>query len=220
MRTYSAKPGEVTRNWWVVDAEGKNLGRLSTEIADVLRGKNKPQYTPHVDTGDFVVVVNAEKVAVTGNKLTGKLYHRHSGYPGGLQDSHSRADARAAAYRSNQQGGQGYAAQEPSRRPATDQTQDLRRAQASACRPEAGGVAMAAVVYSATGKRKTSVARVRLMPGTGNITVNGKDVKDYFNRQTLVLAVQGRRWSRRAPTPATTSSPTPVVAASRVRPGP
>jgi large subunit ribosomal protein L13 len=85
VRTYSAKPGEVARNWWVVDAEGKNLGRLATEIADVLRGKNKPQYTPHVDTGDFVVVVNAEKIAVTGNKMTGKLYHRHSGYPGGLK---------------------------------------------------------------------------------------------------------------------------------------
>ncbi len=85
MRTYSAKPGEVQRNWWVVDAEGKNLGRLASEIANVLRGKNKPQYTPHVDTGDFVVVVNAEKIAVTGNKLAGKVYYRHSGYPGGLK---------------------------------------------------------------------------------------------------------------------------------------
>jgi large subunit ribosomal protein L13 len=85
VRTYSAKPGEVQRNWWVVDAEGKNLGRLASEIADVLRGKNKPQYTPHVDTGDFVVVVNAEKIAVTGKKLTDKLYRRHSGYPGGLR---------------------------------------------------------------------------------------------------------------------------------------
>ena len=85
MRTYSAKPGEVQRNWWVVDAEGKNLGRLASEIAIVLRGKNKPQYTPHVDTGDFVVVVNAEKVAVTGDKMTGKVYYRHSGYPGGLR---------------------------------------------------------------------------------------------------------------------------------------
>ena len=85
MRTYSAKPGEVQRNWWIVDAEGKNLGRLASEIATVLRGKNKPQYTPHVDTGDFVVVVNAEKVAVTGNKMTGKVYYRHSGYPGGLR---------------------------------------------------------------------------------------------------------------------------------------
>ncbi len=85
MRTYSAKPGEVQRNWWVVDADGKNLGRLASEIADVLRGKNKPQYTPHIDTGDFVVVVNAEKIAVTGNKLAAKIYYRHSGYPGGLK---------------------------------------------------------------------------------------------------------------------------------------
>jgi len=85
VRTYSAKPGEVQRNWWIVDAQGKNLGRLASEIATVLRGKNKPQYTPHVDTGDFVVVVNAEKVAVTGNKMTGKVYYRHSGYPGGLR---------------------------------------------------------------------------------------------------------------------------------------
>lgn len=85
MKTYSAKPGEVQRSWWVVDADGKNLGRLASEIAIVLRGKNKPQYTPHVDTGDFVVVVNAEKIAVTGNKLTGKVYYRHSGYPGGLK---------------------------------------------------------------------------------------------------------------------------------------
>ena len=85
MKTYSAKPGEIQRNWWVVDAEGKNLGRLASEIAVALRGKNKPQYTPHTDTGDFVVVVNAEKIAVTGNKLSDKLYHRHSGYPGGLK---------------------------------------------------------------------------------------------------------------------------------------
>lgn len=73
------------RRWYVVDAEGKTLGRLSTQIADVLRGKRKPTYTPHVDTGDFVVVINAEKVSVTGNKRTEKLYHRHSGYPGGLR---------------------------------------------------------------------------------------------------------------------------------------
>ena len=85
MKTYSAKPGEITREWYLVDAEGKTLGRLATQIADVLRGKRKPAYTPHVDTGDFVVVVNAEKVAVTGNKLDDKMYYRHSGYPGGLK---------------------------------------------------------------------------------------------------------------------------------------
>jgi large subunit ribosomal protein L13 len=86
MKNYNAKPGEVARDWYVVDAEGKTLGRLATAIADTLRGKNKPQYTPHVDTGDFVVVVNAEKIAVTGKKLDEKMYYRHSGYPGGLRE--------------------------------------------------------------------------------------------------------------------------------------
>jgi len=85
MKTYNAKPGEVERRWYVVDAEGQILGRLATQIAETLRGKGKAQYTPHVDTGDFVVVVNAEKIAVTGNKLDEKLYYRHSGYPGGLR---------------------------------------------------------------------------------------------------------------------------------------
>jgi large subunit ribosomal protein L13 len=85
MKTYSAKPGEVTREWYLVDAQGQTLGRLATLIADTLRGKRKPQYTPHVDTGDFVVVVNAEKIVTTGNKLDSKVYHRHSGYPGGLK---------------------------------------------------------------------------------------------------------------------------------------
>jgi large subunit ribosomal protein L13 len=85
MKTYTAKPGEIARQWYLVDAEGQTLGRLATRIADTLRGKNKPQYTPHVDTGDFVVVINAEKVAVTGQKLDQKRYYRHSGYPGGLR---------------------------------------------------------------------------------------------------------------------------------------
>ena len=84
-KTYNAKPGEVTRDWYVVDASGQTLGRLATQIADTLRGKNKPQYTPHVDTGDFVIVVNAEKIRVTGNKLDQKRYYRHSGYPGGIR---------------------------------------------------------------------------------------------------------------------------------------
>jgi large subunit ribosomal protein L13 len=85
MKTYSAKTGEITREWYIVDADGQTLGRLATRIADRLRGKGKPQFTPHIDTGDFVVVVNAERVAVTGNKLDDKLYYRHSGYPGGLR---------------------------------------------------------------------------------------------------------------------------------------
>jgi large subunit ribosomal protein L13 len=86
MKTWNAKPGEVQRRWYVVDAEGQTLGRLATRIADTLRGKHKPEYTPHVDTGDFVVVVNAEKIHVTGKKLDDKMYYRHSGYPGGLKE--------------------------------------------------------------------------------------------------------------------------------------
>jgi large subunit ribosomal protein L13 len=85
MKTYVATPSTRERNWLVVDASGQTLGRLSTQIADALRGKRKPEFTPHVDTGDFVIVVNAEKVSVTGKKREEKLYYRHSGYPGGLR---------------------------------------------------------------------------------------------------------------------------------------
>ena len=85
MTTESAKPAEVRREWYVVDAEGKTLGRLATELARRLRGKHKPQYTPHVDTGDYIVVVNAEKIRVTGNKLKDKMYYRHTGYIGNLK---------------------------------------------------------------------------------------------------------------------------------------
>jgi len=85
MNTFSAKPAEVRRDWFVVDATGKTLGRLSTEIALRLRGKHKPEYTPHVDTGDYIVVVNAEKIRVTGNKLKDKMYHRYTGYIGNLK---------------------------------------------------------------------------------------------------------------------------------------
>ena len=85
MKTYVANSNDRQRDWLVVDATGQTLGRLATQIADALRGKNKPVYTPHVDTGDFVIVVNAEKISVTGNKLADKKYYRHSGYPGGLK---------------------------------------------------------------------------------------------------------------------------------------
>ncbi len=85
MRTYVATPATRERNWLVVDANGKTLGRLASQLAGVLRGKRKPEYTPHCDVGDFVIVVNAEKIAVTGRKRTEKRYYRHSGYPGGLR---------------------------------------------------------------------------------------------------------------------------------------
>jgi large subunit ribosomal protein L13 len=85
MKTFVATPTTRQRDWYVVDAEGQTLGRLATQLADVLRGKRKPDYTPHIDTGDFVVVVNAEKIKVTGDKMNSKIYWRHSGYPGGIK---------------------------------------------------------------------------------------------------------------------------------------
>lgn len=87
MKTYSAKKGDIARDWYLVNAEGKPLGRLAAEIAKRLKGKHKAIYTPHVDTGDFIVVVNADKILLTGNKLTDKIYHHHTGYPGGLKST-------------------------------------------------------------------------------------------------------------------------------------
>lgn len=86
MSTYVAKPADIQRKWYVVDAEGQTLGRLASEVAKVLRGKNKPQYTPFLDTGDYVIVVNAAKMVLTGNKLDQKVYRYHTGYPGGLKE--------------------------------------------------------------------------------------------------------------------------------------
>ena len=85
MKTFSAKPAEVKRDWYVIDASGKTLGRMATEIARRLRGKHKPEYTPHIDTGDYIVVVNANKVAVTGNKASDKMYYHYTGYMGGMK---------------------------------------------------------------------------------------------------------------------------------------
>jgi large subunit ribosomal protein L13 len=86
MKTYSVKQADITRSWWLVDADGLVLGRLAAELAKILKGKNKPIYTTHLDVGDHVIVVNADKVMLTGNKLQKKIYYRHSGYPGGLKE--------------------------------------------------------------------------------------------------------------------------------------
>ena len=86
MGTYMAKPADIQRNWYIIDAQGKPLGRVATEAARILRGKHKPIFTPHIDTGDFVIIINAEKAILTGNKLKNKKYYRHSGYPGGLKE--------------------------------------------------------------------------------------------------------------------------------------
>lgn len=87
MKTYATKPEDIERRWWVVDAEGKILGRLASEVATILRGKHKPYFAPHLDTGDYVIVINAAKIRVTGKKLDDKIYYRHSGYPGGLRST-------------------------------------------------------------------------------------------------------------------------------------
>ena len=115
MKTYVAKPTDRERNWLVVDAEGQTLGRLATQIADALRGKRKPTYTPHIDTGDFVVVVNAEKISVTGQKRAEKMYYRHSGYPGGLKSRTLERHARAPAGRGHPPRGEGHDAPQPPR---------------------------------------------------------------------------------------------------------
>jgi large subunit ribosomal protein L13 len=90
MKTYVAKPSTIVKKWYVVDASGRTLGRLATVVADTLRGKNKPIYTPTIDTGDFVVIINADKVVVTGKKAEDKMYYRHSGYPGGIKSESYR----------------------------------------------------------------------------------------------------------------------------------
>ena len=86
MKTFMANPAKIDRKWYVVDAEGQTLGRLASEVAKVLRGKNKPEFTPHIDTGDYVIVINAEKIAVTGKKMDQKVYHHHSAYVGGMKE--------------------------------------------------------------------------------------------------------------------------------------
>jgi large subunit ribosomal protein L13 len=89
-KSYSPKPGDIKREWWIVDAEGKTLGRIATTVASILKGKHKPIYAPHMDTGDFVIIINASKIRVTGNRMDDKMYYRHSNYPGGLSEINLR----------------------------------------------------------------------------------------------------------------------------------
>ena len=152
--TFMAKPGQVERKWYVVDATDVPLGRLSAVVASVLRGKNKPTFTPHTDTGDFVIVINAEKVKLTGKKATDKIYYTHSMYPGGLKQ------ISAGELRSK-----------------------------NAVRLIEKSVKMAQAQYAGTGRRKNAVARVRLVPGTGKITVNKKDVEEYIPHADLRLVI-------------------------------
>jgi len=187
MKTYNAKPGEIARHWYVVDADGQTLGRLATRIADQLRGKGKPEYTPHVDTGDFVIVVNAEKIHVTGNKLDQKRYYRHSGYPGGLRSRTLREQLDRRPEEVLRAAVKGML---PKNRLARQQITKLKiyAGPEHPHGPQApqplrvGGQMSQRAQYRGTGKRKTSVARVILRPGDGNTWFNGRTIEDYFPR--------------------------------------
>ena len=136
MRTYSPKPADIQREWHVIDATDVVLGRLAVQTATLLRGKHKPTFAPHVDTGDFVIIVNAEKVALSGNKKTTKLAYRHSGYPGGLTATPIGELLEKDAAQGHREGRLGHAPQEPPRSPDAEEAQGLRRPRAPARGPE------------------------------------------------------------------------------------
>ena len=200
MRTYSPKASEITRKWYVVDAEGLVLGRLSTEVARILRGKHKPTFAPHLDTGDHVIIVNAEKVVLTSNKAEQKIVYRHSGYPGGLK----AADVRRRSGR-QARGGRAprrprHAPEEPPRSPDAHQAQGVRRpeppplgAAARAPRPrrrpahrlgERRAPAPRAVDRSPQAGHRPCPRAPQRGEGDGTITVNKRPLADYFPSKT------------------------------------
>ena len=187
----------IERNWFLVDAKDKTLGRLATEIATVLRGKNKPTFTPHLDTGDFVIVVNAEKVEVTGKKASQKLYRRHSGRPGGMKIDKFESLQERIPERIIEQAVKGML---PHNSLGRQQFKKL-KVYKGVDHPHAAQnpvllnnlfIKMNSqiknnAVYWGTGRRKTSVARVRLIPGNGQIKINGRSGDDYLNFNPLHL---------------------------------
>jgi len=193
MSTISAKPAEVVHEWFVIDATDKVLGRVASEVALRLRGKHKAIYTPHVDTGDFIVIINAARIKVTGTKSLDKVYYRHSGYPGGItavnfRDMQARHPGRAlekAVKGMLPKGPLGYAMikklkvyggpEHPPQRPAAQGAGNSRSR------------AMIGQWNNGTGRRKSSVARVFLKKGSGKITINGKDIQSYFGRETSIM---------------------------------
>ena len=193
MKTFSAKPAEVKHEWFVIDATDKVLGRVASEVALRLRGKHKAIYTPHVDTGDFIVIVNADKIRVTGNKATDKIYYRHSGYPGGIYATSFKDMQATPPGPRHREGRQGHAAQGPARLRDDQEAEGVCRCHASAHRPAAQGARnprngeMIGNWNYGTGRRKSSVARVFMKKGNGQITINGKAIDEYFGRQTSIM---------------------------------
>ena len=196
MKTFSAKPAEVKHEWFVIDATDKVLGRVASEVALRLRGKHKAIYTPHVDTGDFIIVVNADKIRVTGNKANDKMYYRHSGYPGGIHGVNFKDCRPTIPTARAGKGRQGHAAQGPAGLRDDQEAQGVRRCPPPAHCPAAAGAedltrnrSHMAKNYG-TGRRKSVVARVFLKKGKGEITVNGRSIEQYFGRQTSIMIVK------------------------------
>ena len=214
MRTFVAKPKDAVeaRKWWVIDAKNQPLGRLASRVATLLRGKHKPTFTPHVDTGDFVIVVNAAQVKVTGNKADKKLYYRHSGYPGGITAADLQRPARREAGRPAHPGGAGHAAEERARPPAAQEAQGVRDGAASPRRAAAPGAHALirrnsqphhsadaalfpeqpmpeATAHYATGKRKTADR-----PGLAQRRATARS-SSTASRSTSTSSARRRAWS-------------------------
>ena len=199
MKTFSAKPADITQDWYVVDGTDKVLGRLASQIALRLRGKHKPIYTPHMDTGDFIVVTNVEKLRVTGNKAEDKLYHRHTGYPGGISTTNFAQDAGPLSRPRAREGGARACcprarsatrcSRSSSATPGPSHPHSAQQPKHST-RPSQIEPSMIGNYYYGTGRRKTSVARVFIKQGTGKIVVNEKPVDEFFSRETGRMVVR------------------------------
>ena len=198
MSTFMAKANQVPQRWFVIDATDQVVGRLAVQIATILRGKHRPEYTPHIDTGEFVVVVNASKMRFTGKKLQTKTYHWYTRYPGGQKTATARDWMAHPPGSHPGGGGAAHGAAQQARPAADDQAQDLRRADASAPGAAAARIQTGALTretidrgrnesqarkqYLGTGRRKTSVARVRLSEGTGQVRINGRPPRRLLHR--------------------------------------
>src|SRR5206468_9875737 len=200
MPTPMPKENEIDRKWFVLDAEGQVLGRLASRVASILRGKHKSNFARHLDVGDHVVVVNAGKVHLTGRKLRDKVYRWHSGYMGGLREVRAETMLKIHPERVIEWAVQGMLPKNRLGRAMAKKLKVYRgkahphEAQQPQALPTARGAegrSMAAVLdrYYGTGRRKTSVARVWIRPGSGRVTVNKRGFEDYFPRETLRMII-------------------------------
>ena len=202
MSTFMANKGNIVRKWYVLDAAGKPLGKTAAAAATLLRGKHKPDYTPHADCGDFVIIINAEKAVLTGKKLEQKYYRTHSGWVGGLKETKYRMLMQEKPELAMKLAVRGMMPRNIITKDSLTRLKVYPRPRAYPRRTEARTVGRrirrSETMYKSkkpyhygTGRRKSSVARVRLFPnGTGAITINGRDIDDYFGLETLKLIVR------------------------------